>query len=393
MKVLLVGNYDNLRSQSMQRFAEMLRAGLTAAGHDVRLVHPPVWLGRLSRSESGLGKWIGYIDRFILYPPLLRRQVSWADVVHICDQANAVYLPHLRGKPHLVTCHDMLAIRAALGEIPESPVGWTGRLYQSWILRGLRRARAIACVSDQTGEELRQVAGVPVGRIFIVPNALNYPYQPMPAAEAKGHLRALDLGEERPFFLHIGGNQWYKNRLGVLRLFSELLKNTQYRGHLLVMAGKPWTTEMRRLAAQLNLGDRAIERVEVSNEQLRALYSSAETLLFPSLQEGFGWPIVEAQACGCPVVTIGRPPMSDVGGSAAIYIDPSDPEVAAGEITAALGDRERWREAGLNNAKQFSTENMLDGYLRCYAQQASTQAPSSGYKTSALHADFPDDRS
>lgn len=368
MKILLIGNYDNLRQQSMQRFAEMLRAGLTAEGHDVRLVRPPVWLGRLRRSENGLGKWIGYIDRFSLYPPLLRRQIRWADLVHICDQANAVYVPHLGGKPHLVTCHDMLAIRAALGEITESPVGWTGRVYQRWILRGLQRAQAIACVSAQTGEELRRVAGVPEERIAIVPNALNYPYRPMPAAESEGHLRALDLGEARPFFLHVGGNQWYKNRPGVLRLFAELVKYPDYRAHRLVMAGKPWTEEMRQLAAHLNLQDRAIERVAVSNEQLRALYSSAEALLFPSLQEGFGWPIAEAQACGCPVVTNGRPPMTDVGGSAAIYIDPADAAGAAGAVASALSERERWRQAGLANAARFSTKAMIDTYVRLYQQ-------------------------
>lgn len=390
MKVLLLGNYDNLRQQSMQRFAEMLRAGLTAAGHEVRLVRPPVWLGRLRRSETGLGKWIGYIDRFLLYPPLLRRQIRLADVVHICDQANAVYVPQLRGKPHLVTCHDMLAIRAALGQIPESRVGWTGRLYQRWILRGLRRMQAIACVSAQTSEELRRVAGVPEGRIAIVPNALNYPYRPMPAAEAEAHLRALGLSEARPFFLHVGGNQWYKNRPGVLRLFAELVKHPDYRLHRLIMAGKPWTDEMRQLAASLNLHDRVIERVEVSNEQLRALYSSAEALLFPSLQEGFGWPIAEAQACGCPVVTTARAPMTEVGGSAAIYIDPDDPAGAAGEIASGLSERERWRQAGLSNARRFSTEAMVDGYLRCYAQQASVQAPSSGPKASALRAEFPE---
>ncbi|HJO35370.1 MAG TPA: glycosyltransferase family 1 protein [Gammaproteobacteria bacterium] len=375
MKILLLGNYDNLRSQSMQRFAEMLRAGLAAAGHEVRVVRPPVWLGRLRRSETGLGKWIGYIDRFLLYPPLLRRQVRWADVVHVCDQANAVYVAHLRGKPHLVTCHDMLAIRAALGEIPESPTGWTGRLYQRWILRGLRRARAVACVSAQTGEELRRVAGVPEARIAIVPNALNYPYRPTPAAEAEAHLGALGLSEARPFFLHVGGNQWYKNRPGVLRLFAELVKHPDYRTHRLVMAGKPWTDEMRQLAAQLSLHDRAIERVAVSNEQLRALYSGAEALLFPSLQEGFGWPIAEAQACGCPVVTTGRPPMTDVGGSAAIYIDPADPAGAAGVIASALSERERRQQAGLDNAAQFSTQAMTDGYVRCYRAAMESELP------------------
>lgn len=378
MKVLLIGNYESLRQQSMQRFAEMLREGLTAAGHDVRLVRPLVWLGRLRRGETGLAKWIGYLDRFLLYPPLLRRQTRWADVVHICDQANAVYVQHLRGKPHLVTCHDMLAIRAALGEVPESPVGWTGRVYQRWILHGLRRAQAVACVSGQSAQELQRVAGLPEARVMVVHNALNYAYRPMAAAEAEAHLHALELDPAQPFFVHVGGNQWYKNRSGVLRLFAELIKQSAYARHRLVMAGKPWTGTMRALTADLKLGDRVDERVEVSNEQLRALYSRAEALLFPSLAEGFGWPIAEAQACGCVVVTTGRPPMTDVGGEAAIYIDPADPADAASRIAAALTERERWRTAALENAARFSSEVMIDGYLRSYAAVAGGVADALG---------------
>ena len=366
MKILLVGNYENLRQQSMQRFAEMLREGLTAAGHEVRLVCPPVWLGRLRRGDTGLAKWIGYLDRFVLYPPLLRRQIRWADVVHICDQANAVYVRYLRAKPHLVTCHDMLAIRAALGEIPESPTGWTGRLYQRWILRGLRQAQAVACVSGQSAEELQRVAALPEARVTVVHNALNYPYRPMAAAEAKAHLHALHMDPAQPFFVHVGGNQWYKNRPGVLRLFAELAQHPAYRDHRLVMAGKPWTGTMRTLTTDLKLADRVDERVEVSNEQLRALYSMAEALLFPSLAEGFGWPIAEAQACGCPVVTTGQPPMNEVGGKAAIYIDPADPAGAATRIAVALTERERWRTAGLENAARFSTSAMVAGYVQCY---------------------------
>lgn len=378
VRVLLIGNYENLRSQSMQRFAEMLRAGLMAAGHEVRLVRPPVWLGRICRNEKGLGKWIGYIDRFLLYPSLLRRQIRWADVAHICDQANAVYVTSVSGKPHLVTCHDMLAIRAALGDIAEASVGASGRIYQRWILRSLRKAQAIATVSAQTGEELRRVAGVAPHRVAIVMNALNYPYRPMPVAEAETHLSALGLSDASRFFLHVGGNQWYKNRSGVLRLFAELAKLPGFRGHRLVMVGKPWTEEVRQLAANLNLHDRALERAEVSNEQLRALYSSAEALLFPSLQEGFGWPIAEAQACGCPVVTTSGRPMTDVGGSAAIYIDPTNPADAAQIIAAALTERERWRRAGLDNAGQFSTKMMIDAYVRCYHEVLQQAYSSSG---------------
>lgn len=375
MKILLIGNYENLRQQSMQRFGEMLREGLTAAGHEVRLVRPSAWLGRLRSGETGLAKWVGYLDRFVLYPPLLRRQIRWADVVHVCDQANAVYVSHLRGKPHVVTCHDLLAVRAALGEISESPTGWTGRLYQRWILCGLRQARAFVCVSQQTAAELQRVAGIPASRVSVVPNALNYPYRPMRADDTNEHLRTLGLDPTQAFFVHVGGNDWYKNRLGVLRLFDELINKPAYAGHRLVMAGKPWTDKMRALCTELGLDGRVDERVDVSSEQLRALYSRAEALLFPSLAEGFGWPIAEAQACGCPVVVTGRPPMSEVGGEAAVYIDPADPENAAHLVIDALSHRQGLVEAGLHNANRFATATMLANYVAIYQRVLSASSP------------------
>lgn len=366
MRILLIGNYAKLRQESMQRFADLLRQGLVAAGHEVRLVRPPVLLGRLLRGEAGLAKWIGYVDRFVIYPTLMRRQIKSWDVVHVCDQANAVYVPQMRKRPSMVTCHDMLAIRAAQGDFSEARTGWTGRLYQRWILKGLRKAQIVVCVSQQTADEFLRVAAMPEPRVTVVPNALNYAYRPMGSAEADAQLRVLDLDPAQPFFLHVGGNQWYKNRVGVLRLFGELIRYSAYHEHRLVLAGKPWTQEMRTLSASLGIGARVIERVGVANEQLRALYSRAEALLFPSLAEGFGWPIAEAQACGCPVVTSNRPPMSDVGGEAAIYIDPADPANGAQVMTKALVDRERWRVAGLENAARFSTEAMIEGYLRSY---------------------------
>jgi len=366
MKVLLVGNYPNARQQSMQRFADLLHEGLTATGHEVRLMRPRLWLGRLWRGETGLDKWIGYIDRFLLYPPVLRRQVDWADLVHICDQANAVYLPHLKGKPHLVTCHDLFAIRAAQGEIAESPTGFTGRVYQRWILRNLKQARAVACVSEQTRDELLRVAGLAEASVAVVQNGLNYRYHPMALDEAGARLQALGLEAHRPFFLHVGGNQWYKNRPGVLRIFGHLSQQPAFRDHVLVMAGKPWTETMRQLVRSLGLEGRVLERVEVANEDLRALYSLAEALLYPSLQEGFGWPIAEAQACGCVVATTDRPPMTAVGGAAAIYLDPARELEAAALVAAGLMTAEQRRAAGLEQSTKFAPKSMIDGYLQCY---------------------------
>ena len=372
MKILLLGNYVNNRQESMQRFAELMREGLTVAGHEVRLVRPPLVFGRLRRSETGLGKWLGYADRFVLYPAILRRQLRWADVVHICDQANAVYIPYLLGKPHVLTCHDMLAIRAAFGEIAESPTGWTGRIYQRWILSNLRKAQAVACVSRQTEEELQRLAGLSGKRVTIVPNALNYPYHPMEKDEARAHLNNLGIVGPSPFFLHVGGNQWYKNRIGVLRIFAELVKHPGYEAHRLVMAGKPWTAEMRQLTHDLGLREHVVELVEVSNEDLCALYSTAEALLFPSLAEGFGWPIIEAQACGCAVITTSRAPMTEVSGGAAVFIDPAQPEQSAAAIASMWPRRDELVQAGSLNARRYELSNMIDGYLGAYTSVIET---------------------
>ena len=133
------------------------------------------------------------------------------------------------------------------------------------------------------------------------------------------------------------------------------------------MAGKPWTDEMSVLYAELELDGRVDERIDVSNEHLRALYSRAKSLLFPSLAEGFGWPIAEAQACGCPVVTTGRPPMTEVGGDAAIYIDPAGPTGTAAAIADGLALRVALVQAALENAQRFSIRAMVEGYLQCYA--------------------------
>jgi len=366
MKVLLVGNYLHNHQQSMQRFAELMRELLTAAGHEVRLLKPEPLLGNLKPGEAGLGKWLGYVDRFILFRPRLRRAARWADVVHVCDHGNAMYAGMLGGRPNVVTCHDLLAVQSALGEIPGNLTGFSGRIFQRWILSGLRRAQHVVCVSAQTRSELLRLSGLPAARCSVVPNALNYPYRPMASAAARERLQRLGAQAPWPFFVHVGGNQWYKNRAGVVRFFMQLAALSPFLHHYLIMAGKPWPDELRTVVQDSGLAPRIHEWTEVANEDLRALYSTAEALLFPSLQEGFGWPIAEAQACGCVVVTSNRAPMTEVGGDAAVYIDPDDVAGAAAVIATALADRDALVASGLRNAARFSGAQMVAGYGAAY---------------------------
>jgi hypothetical protein len=109
--------------------------------------------------------------------------VTWADVVHVCDQGNAPYLRYLQGMPHVVTCNDLLAIRSARGEFSDWPTGATGKLYQKFILDGFNRAEYVACISEATRQDVARITRVPQEKVTVIYDGLFYPYSPM--AEAK----------------------------------------------------------------------------------------------------------------------------------------------------------------------------------------------------------------
>lgn len=372
MRILLVANYLPDAQESMQRFAALLGTGFAHAGHTVRTLRPSVIAGCVARNDSA-AKWLGYVDKFALFPRVLREAAAWAQIVHVCDHSNAFYMKYLAGRPHVVTCHDLLAVRSAIGDIPRRETRWSGRRLQSMILTGLGRARHIVCVSDSTRHDVLRIvpdAARQHNKITRIYNGLNYPYAPMDRGQAEGRLTRLGLSPRRPFLLHVGGNQWYKNRPGVIDIFARLRTLEDGRDLALVMAGKPWTAELRQLILSRKLESSAVELSNVPEEDLRALYSSAELMLFPSLAEGFGWPVIEAQACGCIVAASNFAPMTEVGGDAAIYVDPADPESAALKLWKVLrsapGLRVALRQAGLRNAARFSAASMIGAYLNLY---------------------------
>jgi glycosyltransferase involved in cell wall biosynthesis len=376
--VLLVGNYEKDQQESMHRFVSVLLRKLPEFQINVELIRPSEKFGRRFKANRGLGKWAGYVDKFILFPRLLRNKIKTNSdgrrTVHICDHSNAIYTHFLKGIPHLVNCHDLLAIRSARGEIPENPTRWTGRQLQRLILNGLNCAQHVACISEATRRDLLRLSRLSSEAVDMIPMGLNYDYHPITKVEALRTLQPISESikfkfQKLPFILHVGGDQWYKNRLGVLRIYDVLLKT---RSNLpdLVMVGKPFTSEMTRFVDENRMTDRVFSLVSCANEELRALYSIAELLLFPSLQEGFGWPIIEAHACGCRVATTNRSPMTEVGGDAAIYFDPQQAEAGAATVWRILKQTTEEKsvcgDRGLQNAARFSTGEMVARYSSLY---------------------------
>src|SRR5205807_957198 len=272
--------------------------------------------------------------------------------------------------PVVVTCHDLLAIRGALGEETDCPASWTGEILQRWILDGLRRVSAIACVSRATEADAGRLLGSKekTPSITVIENGLNYDYRPLPEGEVRARLARLSqLRPDRPFVLHVGSHLRRKNRAGVVRIFA---KTKDHWNAQLVFAGARLSTDLWTQGRALGIADRIIEIVSAESELLEALYNCAHALLFPSRFEGFGWPIAEAQACGCPVLCRDAPPMSEIAGGAALLRDIAD-EDGFGNDLLRLRDsatREKYRERGLQNGRRCSAKKMAEGYLSLYRE-------------------------
>jgi glycosyltransferase involved in cell wall biosynthesis len=379
MKIVLFTHPNFLNSASMPRFALMITKGMQSRGHIVEVWSPspimfllPIWTKKR--------KWLGYIDQFIIFPILVRlRMLSEPNTTLFvfADQALGPWVPLVERRPHVVHTHDFMALRSALGEIPQNPTGWTGRQYQAMIRRGFSKAKCFISVSENTKRELARFLEGRRNRSEVVFNGLNFPFFPMAAEEAAAALQeaGLDMQTSR-FLLHVGGNQWYKNRVGVLEIYAAYAQSVQSPLPLLMIGDAP-SEKMRALAVK---GGGIVKFASgLPNETVRAAYSLAELLIFPSLAEGFGWPVAEAMACGCPVLTTDEAPMTEVGGAVAHYL-PKRPigncdewaKDGATKVTEILNLAPAVASArvsaGLEHVKQFDTDTALDRYEAIYQQ-------------------------
>jgi glycosyltransferase involved in cell wall biosynthesis len=367
--ILLIGNYPLDRQQSMQRFALMMLAGLQSSGIPAELIQPSPLFGRFRFAGSFVAKWLGYLDKFVLFRRQLARKLRERPaIVHICDHSNAMYARAIRDAPVVVTCHDLLAVRGALGEDTGCPASVTGKFLQRWIVSGLRKADIIVADSLATLDDANRVVGVKGDRPRMekITLGLSYPFQKLPSAETRGRLSKVSaLDPPLPFVLHVGSNVGYKNRAGVLRIFAACGK--QWNGRL-VFAGEALSDSLRSLGHALGIADRIVELPGIRSELLEALYNGAVALLFPSSAEGFGWPIAEAQACGCPVLCVDRAPMNEVAGVAGLTHPLEDEAGFAADILRLTNpaERELWSARSLENAQRFSTARMISEYCAVY---------------------------
>lgn len=324
MQFIILAHPLFLNSESMPRVARMLCNGLVAAGHDAIVLRPSPFAYRVF-GATRLAKWASYVDQYLIFPFKL---IVWdlrvpKDALFVlADQALGPWAPYIRRHKKVVHCMDMLALKSALGVYPENRTGFTGRIYQRYIRWGFRHCENFISISTRTARDLETFGGVKPKMSRVVHLSLNQDFRRAPPDAVQSCLSALGIGAVTgAYLLFVGGGQWYKNRVGLLSIYRAYAEAAEYPLPLVCVSPAPDAT-LRQIIEHLPAPARVMFFKGISGAQLQALYSGARLMIFPSIAEGFGWPIIEAQACGCPVLTTDDAPMNEIAGPVARLLRP-----------------------------------------------------------------------
>ncbi|MSS73735.1 MAG: glycosyltransferase family 1 protein [Candidatus Latescibacteria bacterium] len=295
----------------------------------------------------------------VVLPFLLRRAR-----VDVCHYTNYV-APLLSGRPSVVTFHDMTVLL-----LPDcSP--WKKRL----LLRPLipliaRRADAIIAVSESARQDVLRLLHVPAEKVHVIHEGVAPVFRPVEDAQARARVQ-VRYGLRGPYFMAVGSVEPRKNLVRLARAFQKVRDEAGEGLQLLIVGGKGWRSEEIMREIRRVVGKAVVWAGYAPSEDLPALYGGAEALVYPSLYEGFGLPVIEAMACGAPVITSDNSSLKEVAGDAALLVDPEDVDAISGAMRRVREDenlRADLRRRGLARAAQFSWEEAARQTLKVYEQ-------------------------
>jgi glycosyltransferase involved in cell wall biosynthesis len=291
---------------------------------------------------GGGGRPVAAVRDAVWYPAVLpasaRRDA--VDVLH-CPTFRA---PLRCSVPLVVTFHDLAVLRH-----PEAFNAWTRRYSALTLPRVARAATAIVAVSEFTKRELVQLLDVPAEKVRVIPNGVAAAFRPEGSVSEGDYVLAVSTLEPR------------KN----LQLLVDAFAQAELDGcELRVVGARGWGD------VELN-GDRVRYLGFVADEELASLYRGARGVAYVSRYEGFGLPVLEAMACGAPVVAADLPPIRELANGAAITVDPADPESIAAGLEQASARREELSARGPEVAAPYEWARTAAETLQLYSEVAS----------------------
>lgn len=276
-------------------------------------------------------------------------------------------LPAALTMPTVTTIHDMMWL--ASPDLCDDRVrSWPSRaFFRHGMTRALDRSAALTTVSGASKAAIAAWSPDAGARTHVTLSGVSADFRPV--RPLPGQLAALGIDPSRRFVLTVGQYAPYKNHEGAVRGFAQAFGARPGIDLVLVQRMGSGAQQISQLASALGVGDRVRLLTTVSRDDLIALYSSAAALLHPSICEGFGNPLAEAMACGCPVVTSNVSAMPEVTAGAARLADPHDSGAIAAALLAVIDDEAEalaMRERGLVRASELSWSRFAGQTLDVY---------------------------
>lgn len=288
--------------------------------------------------------------------------------IQLYHATDFVLPPTLPGTRTLLTVHDLSFVR-----VPETASPALKAYLDTVVPSSVRRADHILADSQATKDDLISLYGTPSGKITVLLSGVDARFQPLNDPLTLARVRSKYGVGEAPYILSVGTVQPRKNYGRLIEALA-LLHKTGFYSQLIIAGGRGWLEDPIYQAVQtFGLQEQVRFIGFVDEKDLPALYAGAACFAFPSLYEGFGLPILEAMACGAPVLTSNISSLPEVAGSAALIVDPYDVEAIAEGLRRLLTEptlRQQLTEAGYRRARLYTWEASAQRLQQVYHQFA-----------------------
>jgi glycosyltransferase involved in cell wall biosynthesis len=361
-----------------------LKTGLIAYGLDRQVGGIGRYTEELTRALGGIGAGPVVLDaggctgdaqalvlrRSRLMPALLtlgQAEISWLarrhklELVH--DPTGCMPLLLTRAR-RVVTLHDVFPYTN-----PKTSTRLDWLIYHVWLPQAAQYVDAIITVSAASRFDILRFMHVKEDKVMVIPEAANARYRPMDPDDFQPVLGR--YGITSPYILYVGSLEKRKNLPRLLEAYARL-RQTLPEWNMVIVGARKWkAAPIFDTVQRLNLEPYVCFTGYVEEEDLPALYNGAGLFAFPSLYEGFGLPVLEAMACGTPVITSNISSLPEVSGDAALLVDPTDVEGITAAMQRALSEpglAAAMRQRGLERASQFTWERTARETLAVYEQ-------------------------
>lgn len=382
IRVALLCDYPEEGWASMDLVADMILGHLAARppGEVVAARVRPPWRGRFARVPALGSRGVARnadrtLNRHVDYPRHARRAANSGDhdLYHVIDHSYSQLVHGLPPGRSVVTCHDLDTFRCLLDPAAEPRPRWFRALARR-TLSGLEKAAAVACNSEDTRRAILRHGLLPADRLRVAHVAIHPACSPDPDPESD-RIASEMLGptdpDGPPEVLHVGTTIPRKRIDVLLQVFARVLSAAP--GARLIKVGGRFTPEQSALAESLGVASSVTSLPFLGRGVLSSVYRRAALMLQTSDAEGFGLPVAEALACGCPVLASDLPALREVGGEAASYAPVGAIEAWSEAATSMLEQRrsrgDAWRtrrDEGLARAGLFSWPAHVEILMQMY---------------------------